>query len=610
MAYDYGSIDLGIRNPFKKEGAVKAVRGLIIAALGIYLLMTAVAVVKDDMTLGRVFIAFGLWMLGGGLTVLASGVMAMLRYFVGRSEPSSLAENMALSDEERKKESVAYTTLDLVEMLKGRVNKTFKEPNGLLARLLHSIFPALTCLPPVLINITQRIFSAWVTTVVALVAYGFIAFVTFGGFVGEQGEQVFTAYTVFLTLFLAATWFHAGRALTRILSKQVEPFGGLSLFKAIAIGIIAPVFVSVFLADSLFSFKGISNDYFPNISISMYLFVIIGGAIVASILIFSMLRKRMAHASPKTEVSELRENWQESVHPNDLFINLKNLVMADRRYKEVPNRVYADGEPNIQQTDKDKGTFFGGLVQEIQPCFKPLDLGPLFNRARMLALVVGNVLFVVSAVLMTALVLKAGDGYTLLQALNISDIEEKDKALLVSLVETMSHLLLALLIARIFGRLLTNTAHVFIAEMQFESDLIYITLEGTFNETTYTSGAGIHDSTRSESIKVNSSITPWIMVSRLVSSTFAATGLRNLEYKRHIMEMHRNDSEAEAIRDELVAFIKGRETVASISSEQDLQSVAMMNDLNQHSRAIPEPQPNNALQHSTEEAAGQLIQEG
>ena len=36
MAFDYGSIDLGLKNPFKKEGIVNSVRGGIQFFIGLY----------------------------------------------------------------------------------------------------------------------------------------------------------------------------------------------------------------------------------------------------------------------------------------------------------------------------------------------------------------------------------------------------------------------------------------------------------------------------------------------------------------------------------------------------------------------------------------------
>ena len=59
MAFDYGSIDLGLKNPFKLEGKVKAVRGLIEAVVGVSLLVTASSSVKDDATAGWILMIFG-----------------------------------------------------------------------------------------------------------------------------------------------------------------------------------------------------------------------------------------------------------------------------------------------------------------------------------------------------------------------------------------------------------------------------------------------------------------------------------------------------------------------------------------------------------------------
>lgn len=45
MAYDFGSQTLGIRNPFKAEGAVIAVRGALVTLLGLYSLLRVAGLV-------------------------------------------------------------------------------------------------------------------------------------------------------------------------------------------------------------------------------------------------------------------------------------------------------------------------------------------------------------------------------------------------------------------------------------------------------------------------------------------------------------------------------------------------------------------------------------
>ena len=65
MAFDYGSIDLGLKNPFKTEGAIVAVRGTIQAILGLYILLTAASIVKESAIIGWILMLFGIFILAG-----------------------------------------------------------------------------------------------------------------------------------------------------------------------------------------------------------------------------------------------------------------------------------------------------------------------------------------------------------------------------------------------------------------------------------------------------------------------------------------------------------------------------------------------------------------
>ena len=153
-----------------------------------------------------------------------------------------------------------------------------------------------------------------------------------------------------------------------------------------------------------------------------------------------------------------------------------------------------------------------------------------------------------------------------------------------------------------FARLLTTTAHLFFAEIQFESLLVYFKCEGTFTESKISTGTGIHDSTRSENTLVRSSITPWI----IVSTTFAATGIKNLEHPRHILEMHKDETQLKDIKDDVVSFLKDRESIASITSQRDLGNASQIHQLNQQTRAIP---TETYLVNTDQEAASYLRQE-
>lgn len=621
MAFDYGSIDLGLKNPFKKEGLVSAIRGAIVAALGIYVLIAAAAMVKSDAGAGWILVGFGVGLLASGIYTASGGIIAMLRYFVGRNHPTSLAYNFSRSESSTAKEEqsyVAYSKQTLSEMLVGRKNSTFIEPQGFLARFVHSVLPRLTYMPYPLRNMAQRLFGAWIKTLVAMIAYAFVAFVSLAGFAGEIGQFLFPVYSVALTLYLLFIWRGAGRGINRMADKTIPGMGGMELVRAIAGAILLPVVIGLGLQFALNQTRVPLAEieqlvsYLPQPHTILYLLGIFIGAALTTAVVGIMLRKRLHYADPKVEVSELRENWQESVHPNEVFINLDNLVMANRRYKEVPNRVYQELDPTLNEQVEGKGNFFGEMIQEIQPKFKPMALGTVFERTRVSSLITGNLLFLASAFLMVFLAFAVTDTYQYLSATNFNNLNESTA---LSVLESTSgylgtviHLFLAGLLIRAFGRILANCSHLFYAEMQFESNLIYVKTEGTFTESKISTGASIHDSTRSENTLVRSSITPWIIVSRVISSTFAATGMRNLEHPRFILEMHKNDNELSSIRHDVVSFLKDRESIAVITSERDLRNTSQIHEINQQSRAIP-MQSAQALAKQDEEAAGYLMRE-
>lgn len=616
VAFDYGSIDLGLKNPFKLEGKITALRGIIQTITGMTLLFFAAGIVKEDQISGWILMLFGILILGIGLKTAASGIYATLRYFVGRNHPTSLAYNFSKSESSTahsEKNDVAYSAKTLEEMLVGRKNSTFVEPKGFLSRLLHSLFPKLLFLPYPIRNMTQRVFSAWVSTIVALVSFGLIAFVSLTGFAGEVGELAFPVYSCFLMFFIFFTWRSAGRPIARKAESSIEALGSATFTKIIALSIVLPLTIglamSFLMKQTGFSKQDIEQflSLLPNFYSGFYLIGIVALSLISTIIVSTMIKARLNKVDPVTEVSELRENWQESVHPNEIFINLDNLVMANRRYREVPNRVYKELDPKLQEQVDGKGGFKGEMIQEVQPKYSPLNLGKTFELSRLVALLSGNLMYLVALVFTVLLAYKAIDLVNFIGNQNINDLKTALNSTNLSqtagLLVAMVNLLLIAGILKAFARLLSNAAHVFFAEMQFESLLVYFKCEGTFTESKISTGTGIHDSTRSENTLVRSSITPWVIVSRIVSSTFAATGLKNLEHPRHILEMHKDEEQLSAIKSDIVGFLKDRESIASITSERDLGNASQLYQLNQQTRAMN----SQSISHKQEEEAAGFL---
>ncbi|MDC0612034.1 hypothetical protein OAP63_14975, partial [Vibrio sp.] len=348
------------------------------------------------------------------------------------------------------------------------------------------------------------------------------------------------------------------------------------------------------------------RDAIPSLYPILYIFgACIAGVIVTTISVI-MLRRRLELTEPVVEVSELRENWQESVHPNEIFINLDNLVMANRRYKEVPNRVYEELPPNPIEQVAGKGAFHGEMIQEVQPQYKAVEMGKVFDTTRFVSVVLGGFLYVVASILFVALAYAVVDFYVAAKAMGgLGALSLKQFSVLSQNdLSPVIHYILITGFVYAFARILLRAGHLFYAEMLFESNLIYMKIEGTFTESKISTGASIHDSTRSENTLVRSSITPWVVVSRLVTSTFASSGMRNLEFPRYILEMHKSDEELNSIKDDIMSFLKDRESIASITSERDLRNASQIYEINQQSRATSTA--DNEQQRLKEEAGGYI----
>ena len=599
MSFDYGSLGLDIKNPFKTEGKIVAVQGVIQSIIGAYLLIQATNAVDTNMPIAWLFMGAGILILGFGLKSLATGISSTLRYFVGRNHPTSLSKNYSTSEQlnAEKESDVAYKAKEIEEMLVGRKNVTFTEPEGFLSRMLYSFSDKLLFAPYPIRNLAQRLWQSWISTAVALVSFDLVSFITLNGLAGDIGKSSYSFYSANLLLYILLVWSQCALPITREVEKDAQSFNSLKLSKIIAFSLFIPVLLSVGFTklvtasdlnlDELEAYL----DKMPAIHPELYILATLIFASIVTVIVAFMIKQRLALLKPVTEVSELRENWQESVHPKEIFINLENLVMANRRYKEVPNRVYKKLDPKLDAQVDEKGSFKGEMIQEVQPKYIPLDYNNTFKNTRLVALVVSSLLFVISTLLTFSLVKNAVpliEAFQTLPSMNIRNIfSEIFIFSIIDILTTLFHLSLWLCLTFIFGSVLFSASHWFYAEMNFESLLIYFKCEGTFTESKISTGTGIYDSTRSENTLVRSSITPWVIVTKIVSSTFAAPGMKNLEHFRFIMEMHKEDSQLSAIKSDIINFLKDRESIASITSERDLGNASQIHALNEQSRGAP-----------------------
>lgn len=609
MAFDYGSESLGIRNPFKTEGLLRACRGAIVTLMGIYPLLQVVHLVQQDKILAWIYAAIGFVLLGSGLRALGVGIFQMLRFFVGRSVPTSLAFNHSKSERETAKhEQPHYQANDLEEMLMGRKNKTFIEPQGFMSRLAHTLMPKLIFLPYPLRNLAQRFFGASIATVIALVAYALTAFVSLTGLAGETGNYLLPFFSLVLMVYLIISWRGAATVYRRA-EQHIETQGNMKLVEIMAIAILAPAVLG-YVINQLLQANKVQKwlaefnhaDLQPFAVTPQLLLVLLLCAATGAVILL-MLKQRIGLVKAQTKVSEYRANWQENIHPRELFVNIDNIVMANRRYKEIPNRVYRELNPNLNEQSESKGNFSGEMMIETQPAYAPLPHSELFKSLRLASTIAAQLLLLVGPFILFYLLSEATTLVNLVRdfsALQKPSAGQQQQFLINMFNE--SQWLLALvfswLICQAFGKLLENYLHTFWAELNFNSLLVYFKCEGTYTESKLTTGKGIYDSTASENYVMRTSITPWIISSRVMTSTFADSGAKNVEHPRHILEMDENPEEMQAILTDIQSFLSDRETIASIKNQQDLANAEQIFHINQQSRAMPVT-PEKAAEHAT-----------
>lgn len=566
MAFDYGSIDLGITNPFRTEGLIRAISGIPILLLGVLALLSVQALVADGTRetaaltgiVGGVLVMWSLLRMGAGL-------FQAFRFFVGRSVPANLAINREKSQADKADVTVVYTDQQLEQMLQGRQNISFAEPEDWFSRLVHSLFRRLLFLPYAYRNLAQRLARAITQTFIAGMSYALAWFSGTTGITDVTDTPVMDWLSLGILLYLLFVWWQSSPRLARLLREDRLSMPGVM---TLTLWIIGAIMLPVAL-----SFVHTEIVPLPEMPFSaglQLLTLLLMGAVNAGLFVV-LLTARSNLAQPVVEVAEYRDNWQESIHPQEIFINFENIVMANRRYREVPNRIYRGFEAKLfEQGSDDKGDFDGEMIQETQPVFHRMPVSQVLQLARTSATIIGAALFVLLAVLIYQLPLT-------LSAIWLAPESQSEAAVASFAVYGV--------IVGAFARLLQNFSHAFWAEMQFESLLVYFQCRGTYTASKLSTGTSIYDSTRSENVVVRSSMTPWVIATRAISSTFATSGRYNLELARYILEMHKAEEDLTAIMDDLQQFMRRREAIASINNEQDLAAASRIFQVNQQTRA-------------------------
>jgi hypothetical protein len=545
MTFQYGSNDPQIKNPFKREGILYLASGTVILALGtISLLVLRKQMIETGQAAGWLNLVICLILLAGGVAYVTKGLLQIFRFYVGRGVPSSISRNEARSEKHVIEASLVYQNEELDQMLTGRKNITFREPSTLLDRMLYSIFPKMIFLPYSMRNYMHVLVQNTGYSLIALLIYWLTLL---SGSLGltQLSESSFSSwFGMALAVGILLLWLFNSLSIKRTNSFRLLGSKGRIVW-VILLSILIPAAGEIALRQGV-PFP--DAPFHPTLHL-IVLFLII--PILAAVSI-ALANFRSELYEPLTEVSEFREHWQENVHPKDFFRSL-DMELANLRYKEFPNRIYRELSPNLNmEGSMDKGSFVGDTIQETQPVYEELAYPPLFQQLRLYTSITGHLLVVLSAVLLFLLNRQHMDGLTFANVF--------DGIYFPGLLW-------------IFGSAAQTLAHLFWAEMHFTSYLIHFQGEGTYSESKLSVGMAITDSTRSENTVVRTSFSPWLLVTRLVTSTQASSGGGNLAGPRFITSMHKADDLLDHLVGKIRRYLGEREIIATTVSDKDLQSI-------------------------------------
>ena len=582
MAFEYGTQKLNIRNPFRFEGLVRSIRGLIVLGIGIYLLLQLQTLINTDKTSAWMSLALGGLFCAGGLKALGGGLFQMMRFFVGRVAPASLARNNA-REAVNEKEPGLYDSQTLHGMMMNKSNPTFVEPTTWFGRAVHSIFPNLIVTPWPIRNMAQELTMKLTKSLIAVFAYLVASLVLLVAFAGNQGGEIGqTVITLalqgLLFIYLVAIWVRLDNPLSRNNMRQAKSFtsGGLTLLVIAAIALpilVANGWTSVWAdlpARSQQQLAGMLPRIEAIFSTGLLLMLVSGGAILTAVIGAVLIRARTGLVPIQTTSSEMNNSWRYDLHPRQIFTTLRDFVLMQKRQLELPNRVYLD-QNDTGEANRENEQFNGDLLVEIQPTVAEPDEPASLRWTRIAGTVVAQLLLLAGALVLWSAAensLAHIGAFEGLRATGSSaTMGQAFDQLLIPMGSTITLALTGLLLLG-FGRSMSRIVHLFWSEIFFQSNLFDLHCEGTVMRATHYRGADRH-SASSEQDVFSFDSTYFALATQATSSTFAVSGQQNLEQPRYLLSLANCDGFMNSVISDLQHQFERRDDEIKAQKRED-----------------------------------------
>lgn len=545
MSYEYNSESkrLDLPNPFKIENYfyLMAAAIMFLSAIGL-LLISRSAIASHASFLSYLPFIIGVFLLVQAINFTVRA-FSQLRFFFGRGEPKSLADEVS--------EGKGTGADGLKETLRQNA-LVFKEPVGALNGLLYSWIPNLIFAPLPIQAIAQRQFY----NSLAIIMIFLSLMVSWISIADPHSSAWMGLFFYALTLFIVIKPLNTATA-------EQSTLGAKGLVGLILIAVMGPVLLPLISAN-------LPDISVINLSLQALLLLVL--SFVAITLFFIALTKQL-FPPPTTTNACKQESLSMNSHPKQLLDELDRELQKNWT-EQVPNRRYSKTLPII---NNGTGNFLSELLEESQPMpsfeQRAIDLNTAFKSPRYQWLVWLNT----TGVLLTC----AGVITLIIFAVLINPLSPD--------LSVISYLTLGIALL-ILSSYCFSSGHALWGRFDFVSKLTCIEMQGNYQSAKLNYGNTLTDRIKTEKNVINiENMTLRVWVSELETVSFGKNSTRWIAGMRGLPD------ESSYLAKHLTQFAANQSIIVAPESTADLRKIANLAAINQLGGAASSGDINKAI---------------
>lgn len=543
MSYEYNAANgrFEISNPYRIENLAVALCGGVASLAGIALLIghrEALALAHGG---GVMAVVVGLALLALGIVGIGRA-MVQLRYFFGRGRPRDLSN---IDDE------TPGADARVAQWLKENLRQNalvYREPSGAIAGVLHHVFKDLIFAPREIRAAAETQAFNLLLTLAILLGLGATLFFYPAS---QTTSWIAGFFGVLMFVMLLRPMLRKGTAYTRARA------GIAFVIMVIAVPILVPPFLERFVAN----WVDISGLQLPR---TVLLSVLV---LLAAQALFFIALVRQIGPRPAINMACEQRSINMNANPAKLFEELERLLQT-RWVEGIPNRRYAAKKlPDVLAGES--GSFHGEAMEETQPL--PKGASAQTSIKEQITLPVSRGLTGLTALAALCFLVATAVGYHLADA----QIGGERVVSLVALAVTLFF----------SGIYCLQNAHLLWGRVDFSSVLLWVELQGSFEEAQINIGNQLASAMSSSKRVINvESMTMRVWVAELDSVILSKDGRRDL------IGMQGRPDLAVYFADHLQGFAQQAPSVVSPASATDQQRLAQIGQTQRSlGGAIPNP---------------------